>query len=145
MSMITIWSGDSISSAFTANTPKLIPVTGFSQSINVSSDFSFNATTGVITYNGVTTRPYRVTILYSYQALALAATLTNFISKNSSLIIGGVRTVISFILLGQTNILNSFLTDVMILSMGDTIQLGGQFSTTNSVNFQAVSISINQS
>lgn len=143
-SCISIWSSDVVGVSFTANTPKVIAITGFSQSINPNSDFTFTSTTGQIQYTGSTSRYFRVTIQYSYAALALAATMTQYISKNGSTTINGARTVVTFILLGQLSVFNSMVTDIVQLNTNDTIQLGGELSSSNSVNIQAVAYSIQQ-
>lgn len=143
-SAISIWSSDNVSISFTANTPKLIPITNFSQSVNPKSDFSYTSSTGECKYTGSTTRYFRVTIQYSYAALAIATTLTNFISKNGSTSISGARTVVTFLLLGQASVFNSFITDIVQLATNDTIQLGGQLATSNNVSYQALNYCIQQ-
>ncbi len=143
-SCISIWSSDNVSVAFSANVVRLIPITNFSQTINPKNDFTFTASSGRIMYTGAISKYFRVTIQYSYNALALASTLTNYISKNGSLTINGARTVVTFLLLGQSSAFNSTISDVVLLDNGDTIQLGGQLTTTNSVSIQSVAYSINQ-
>lgn len=143
-SCLSIGSSDNVSTSFTSNTPKLISITGFSQTLNANNDFSFNSITGECKYTGSITRPFRVTIQYSYAALALASTMTNFISKNSSTTIPANRTVITFLLLGQASVFNSYISTNISLATNDTIILGGQLSTNNSVNIQAVSYNIEQ-
>lgn len=143
-SCLSIGSSDNVSTSFTANTPQLIPITGFTQSLNANSDFLFNSSNGECKYTGSVTRPFRVTIQYSYVALTLATTLTNFISKNSSVTIPISRSVVSFILGGQSNIFKSSISSNIILSTNDTIILGGNLDTSNSVSFQAVSYDIEQ-
>ena len=143
-SCVSIWSSDNVSISFTANTPKVINITNFSQTVNPNSDFTFSSSTGQLTYTGATTRYFRVTVQYSYSALAIATTLTNYLSKNGSTSISGARTVITFLLLGQASVFNSYVSDIVQLATNDTIQLGGQLATTNSVSFQALNYCVQQ-
>jgi len=138
-SCISIWSSDTKSTSYTANTPEVVVMTGFSQSINPVSDFSYTSTTGECKYIGSVARPFKVTIEYSYTALAVASTQTLYISKNGSTTISGKRKVNSFLLLGAANVVSNTISDIVSLATNNTIQLGGQLSTNNSVSYQAVS------
>lgn len=142
-SSISIWSSNTVGISFTANTARLIPITGFTQTVNPNSDFSFNSSTGLITYTGSTTRYFQVSILFSYQALGIASNFTSFISKNGGLTIPNMRTFVSFLLLGQTNYFTSNLFDTIQLATNDTIQLGGLLTSSSTVNYQAATIIIN--
>ena len=141
-SCISIGSSDIVSVAFSANTVKLINITNFTVSLP-GNNFAFDSTTGKCTYTGIS-RPFRVTVQYSYSALAIAATMINYISKNGSLTLSNVRSVIGFLLLGQLVTLNSFISNNMLLSSGDTVQLAGSLTSSNSVNYQAVSYCIEE-
>lgn len=144
-SCINIWTLDTISKSFTANTPSLMDVTGFSQSINPNSDFSFDSTTGKCTYTGTSTKYFLCQILFSFTAVAPLATrtLTIAISKNSSTTISRNRVVITFEALGPTNVFTSNISEIIQLSTNNTIQLLGNYTQTTSLSFQAVSYIIN--
>jgi hypothetical protein len=123
----------------TANTPQVISIGSFSQTVNPNSDFSFDSSTGQCTYTGSVTRYCKVTIEYSTTALAVASTQTNFISHNGSTSISNKRIVNSFLLLGATNISPYSISDTIQLATNDTIQLAGQSSTTSTVTYSNVS------
>src|SRR5271165_294645 len=143
-SAISIWSPDTVSISFTANTPKLVPITSFTQTVNPNSDFSFTSSTGQCQYTGTPTKYFTVTINYSTTALAVSATLTNFISHNGSTTIGGQRNVTTSLLLGSALTTAYSLTDVIQLAHNDTIELAAQNSTSGNVSYQAVSYVITQ-
>lgn len=142
-SAISIFSTATVSVSFSANTARLVPITGFSQSINANSDFSFVASTGQITYTGSATRYFAINIFYSYLSLGLASTFTDFISINSNLTPTRNRVVASFVLLGQTSYYAANLFDIIQLTTGSTIQLGGILTSSNNVSYQSVSYIIN--
>lgn len=143
-SCIGIYTSASTAISFTANTPKVVSLASFSQSINPNSDFSFNSSTGECKYTGTPTKYFRVSVNFSCTALAVASTQTNYISKNGSTSISAQRSVNSYLLLGQTNIDSYSLSDVIQLATNDTIQLGSQLSTTNNVTFSNISYAISQ-
>lgn len=143
-SCIGIWTSVSSAISFTANTPKLISLASFGQTVNANSDFSYNSSTGECKYTGTSSRYFRVSVGWSSTALAVASTQTNYISKNGSLTISGQRVINSYLLLGQANIDSYSLSDVIQLSTNDTIQLGSQLSTTNSITFSNISYAISQ-
>lgn len=143
-SCIGIWTSASSAISFTANTPKLVSLGSFNQSINGKSDFSYDSSTGKCTYTGSPTRYFRVSINYSTTSLAVASTQTNYISLNGSTTISGQRVVNSYLLLGQANIESNLISDVIQLANNDTIQLGAQSSTTNNVTYSNISYAISQ-
>jgi len=141
---ISIWSSNTVGVSFTSGTARTVPITGFTQSVNPNSDFTFNASTGQVTYTGSSTRYFQVSLLFSYQPLGVASTFTSFISKNNSTSVSGMRTVITFLLLGATNYFTSNLFDTLQLATNDTIILGGLLSgTSTTINYQAVTYVIN--
>lgn len=144
-SVSSTWSSDAMSSAFTANAPKVIDVTGFTQSVNSGSEWAVNASTGRHTYNGTITRPFRVTINYSNAKLAplLTQEFTTFISKNGGTTINGKRLTETF---SATTILdrdNHCLSTCVSMAPGDYIQLAGQYTATSNINIRDVSYDIN--
>jgi len=143
-SCIGIWTSASTAISFTANTPKVVSLASFSQSVNPNSDFSYDSSTGEVTYTGASTRYFKVTVNFSCTALAVASTQTNYISLNGSTTIGAQRSVNSYLLLGQANIDSYSLSDIIQLATNDTVQLGSQLSTTNNVTFSNISYSISQ-
>lgn len=142
-SAISIWTSASSGIAFTANSPQVVSLGSFSQAVNPNSDFSYNSSTGQITYTGSVTRYFKVTSQYSIAALAVASTHTNYLSKNGSTSISGQRAVNTFLLLGQANTAAYSLADIVQLAQNDTIQLGAQSSTTSTVTYSNISYSIN--
>jgi len=142
-SAISIWTSASSGISMTANTPQVVSLGSFSQSLNPNSDFSYTSSTGQCTYTGSVTRYFKVTIYFSIAALAVASTHTNYISKNGSTSISGQRIVNSFLLLGQTNISSHSISDIIQLANNDTIQLGAQSSTTSTITYSNISYSIN--
>jgi hypothetical protein len=141
-SCISIWTSASSGISFTANTPKVVSLGSFSQALNPNSDFSYDSSTGQITYTGSVTRYFRITSQYSIAALAVASTHTNYLSKNGSTSISGQRVVNTFLLLGQANTSAYSLSDIIQLAQNDTIQLGGESSTTSTVTYSNISYSI---
>lgn len=144
-SVSSAWSSDNVSSTFTANTPKLINVTGFTQSLNTGSEWTVDTTTGRHTYNGGIARPFRVTINYSNSKLAplLTQEFTVFISKNGSTTINGKRTTETF---SVTTILDReghCISACVSMAPGDYIQLAGQYTATSSISIRDVSYDIN--
>lgn len=138
------WSADIISVPFTANTPKIIDVTGFTQSLNFGSEWTINTATGRHTYNGGVTRPFRVTINYTNSKLAplLIQEFVTFVSKNGNIVINGKRVSESF---AATTILDRndhCLSACISMAPGDYIQLAGQYTGTASISFRDVSYDI---
>lgn len=143
-SCISIWTSANSSISFTANTPKVISLSSFAQTVNPNSDFSFNSSTGECKYTGSATKYFRVSVNYSMLSLAVASTQTNYISKNGSTSISGQRATNSYIVLGPLIVEAYSLEDIVQLSTNDTIQLGAQSSTTNSVSYSNISYAISQ-
>jgi len=141
-SAICIYTTASSSISFTANTPKVVSLGSFSQTINPNSDLSYNSSTGQCTYTGSATRYFRVIIGYSITALAVASTHTNYVSYNGSTSISGLRSVKTFLLLGPTDTSPYMISDIIQLANNDTIQLGAQSSTTSSVTYSNINYSI---
>lgn len=144
-SVSSAWSSDSVTSSFTANTPKVIDITGITQSLNIGSEWTVNTSTGRHTYGGGTARAFRVTINYSNSKLAplLPQEFTTFISKNGSTAISGKRASETF---STTTILdreNHCLSVCMSMAPGDYIQLAGQYTATSNINIRDVSYDIN--
>jgi hypothetical protein len=141
-SLISIYTSANSAISFTASTPRIVSLGSFSQTINPNSDFSFSSSTGQITYTGSITRYFRIHINYSTTALAVAATLTNYISKNSSTSISGLSNVVTYLLLGSVTTNSYSLSDIMQLANGNTIQLGAECSSTQNVTYSNISYSI---
>ena len=141
-SAISIWSPDTVSIAYTAATVRLINITNFTQSLNPKNDFTATLSTGLIRYTGALTRYFYVMIHYGVSLASVANSLTHYISKNSSLVISGQRTVLTNVVTGDTRILTNCISNVVQLALNDTIQLGGLFTQTTNVSYSNVSYSI---
>lgn len=145
-SFTSCWSSSTTGVTFTANTPKLIDVSGFTQTESSGNDWVLNTSTGKLTYNG-NTRAFHVTIEFETTKVAVlfTQTLTTFISKNGSTSISGKR-------IKETSLISSIsetnprsLTNVITLSYGDTIQLGGSYTATiggGGISFSNVSYAV---
>jgi hypothetical protein len=142
-SALSIYTSASSSISFTVSTPQVVSLGSFSQTVNPNSDFSFNSSSGQCTYSGSSTRYFRITVCYSIAALAVASTHTNYLSKNGSTSISGQRVVNTFLLSGQTNTNAYTISDIVQLANNDTIQLGGESSTSSNVTYSNISYSIN--
>jgi hypothetical protein len=145
-SAISLWSSSSVGISFTASTPQPLAITGFSVPSNPNGDFSTNTSTGQVTYNGSSTRWFRVTADYSYDSLApgTTQTFTTYLSKNGSTSISGKRKVVTFVPSGQTSTFSDSITDLVQLAESDTLQLGGEYSASATVNISNVSYTIVQ-
>jgi hypothetical protein len=142
-SALSIYTSASSGISLTANTPQVISLGSFSQTVNPNSDFSFNSSTGQCTYTGSATRYFKVTCYFCVQALAIASTHTNYLSKNGSTSISGQRIVNTFLLLGAVNTNSHSISDIIQMATNDIIQLGGESSTTSTVTYSNISYSIN--
>lgn len=138
------WSADVMTVAFTANTPKVIDVTGFTQSLNFGSEWTVNTATGRHTYNGGITRPFRVTINYANSKLAPLVTqeFTVFLSKNGGTTINGKRLSETFTVTTILDRENHCYSAVVSMSPGDYIQFAGQYTATASIVIRDVSYDI---
>lgn len=141
-SAISIFSNSNSTLSFVTSTSRMISIGSFAQTINPVSDFSFNSTTGQITYNGSTTRYFQVIVNYSITALSIATTLTNYISKNGSISISGQSNVITYLLLGPVTTNSYSLSNIVQLANGNTIQLAAQCNVTQSITYSNISYSI---
>jgi len=141
-SILSVASIDSVNIIYAANTPRLIPITGFTSALG--KDFGFNSATGLCTYTGSTTKQFKCTIQFSYSALALAATIMNWISKNGSLVASQNRIIFSFLLLGPVNTYNAIVSCNFILAQNDTLQLCGSSTAGLTMPYQSVSYNIEQ-
>lgn len=146
-SAISVTNSSSGSISFTANTPQVVSLSGFSQNSNPGSDFTLDTSTGKITYNGSTTRWFQVSSNYAVSTLVPISTqtLTMFLSKNSSTSISGPRNVHSFIaLLGLAYTYSESLQNVIQLAQNDTIQLAGNYTATAGVTIGNISLCVSQ-
>jgi hypothetical protein len=141
------WSNDSVGITFTANTPRLVPVTGFTQSVNTSSGWAVETSTGKHTYTGHN-RTVRISINYSVTKpiVLTTQTLTTFLSKNGGTTINGKRMATTFVLSGLGETDDHCLSAVVQVASGDTLQLGASYSATlggGGISFSAVSYDVN--
>jgi hypothetical protein len=140
-----IWSSDNVGVSMTANTVRLIPITGFAESVDLNSDFTPTTTTGLVTYTGSATKWFNVCCHYSLlnESPVSTQTFQAYISKNGSTTINGPRSIATFALTTVQYVSKSF-RNIVQLATNDTVQLGGVYSATATLNFDDVSLSLEE-
>ncbi len=150
-SAITIYQITQFSQAFgsPASVATLVSATavgGFLQRSNPNSDFTFNSTTGQITYTGTTTKWFSCQISFSIQQQAAARTVEFWIQKGGIANPNGPISFLEFALLGlTTNLSLTAPPENIQLATGNTIQLASRINQNNtSANFRNITYSLNQ-
>lgn len=119
---------------FTANTARLISVSGFTTNLN--TDFSLNASTGQVTYTGSATKNFDIQINFSVRtliSLIVTQTFTLWVSKNGSLTSVLPTSIQDFAINGFTYTFSSVLSFSTSLSTGNTLQLAGMYTATANI------------
>ncbi len=145
-SVSSAWSSASTGVTFTANTPKVVDVSGFTQTDNTGSEWKVDTATGRHTYSGQT-RPFSISINYAVTKATVLTTqtLTSYISKNGSTTISGKRLRETFVLAGPSDTNPRCITANMQMSYGDYLQLGANYTSTiggGGISFSDVSYEI---
>jgi hypothetical protein len=127
--------------AFTAGVNRLIPPTASSNGPQV--DFSFAA--GVLTYTGSrTNRVFQINYNINFNLPATGHTVTFFNSKNGNLTLSAVQARVAIATNAQYNNIRAtcVLTDNVVLSTGDTVQLAASDSVLSTITFDFNSCNI---
>lgn len=119
--------------SYTAATAKLIDLAGLTEQLDVSNEFTTNATTGKVTYTGTVTKYVETTIDISILPVASAQTITFWISKNGSLTQVCARNI-NFTASSPTGYTPQSVTMGYMMATNDTVQLAGQYSSTATNN-----------
>lgn len=82
---ICIYSETLGNNAYTALTPKLANMSGFTALFNPSGEFTFNAATGQVTYTGATTQLFNIEISFCETEGISGGFIRHWISQNGSL------------------------------------------------------------
>jgi hypothetical protein len=124
----------------------MINIGNFTVNSNPSGDFSVNATTGQITYNGASARYVKVAADWSFDTVSpvVTTTLTMYLSKNGGTVISGKSKQWTFTLSVVASRIGASLSDTVLMSAGDTIQLGGFYTATASLTFYSLGYDIVQ-
>jgi len=139
------WSSDSVSLAFSANTPRVLDITNFTEASDPTSEFTLNTSTGEHTYTGSVTQWFSVCVNISVTKLVPMSTqtLTFYLSKNGSTTINGKRARMTFFVAGLAETVSVCLTSLVQLATNDTVQIGARYtSTVGGISFSDCSYEI---
>jgi hypothetical protein len=119
--------------AYTANTAKLIDLAGMTEQLDVSSEFTTDASTGKVTYTGTVTKYVEVNIDFAILPAQSAQTIVFWVSKNSSPTQVCQRNM-NFTASTPSGYIPLNVTMGYVMATNDTVQLASQYSATATIN-----------